>query len=1571
MRPNPTRPNPHKGLLLLTTLAFTGSAFAQVAGSGVITTLPSGTTSGTGANPTTVIVNGPQSIVDWTPTNAPVGGVIDFLPAGNTLDFVGDAPGYIVLNRFTGSSGTPITDQIAINGTINSRAGSVSGLRGGNIWFYNAGGILIGSSGVLNVGSLVLTSNDIDVVGGLNPGGTIRFRGSNGNVAPITVNGAINASNDGNSGSSYVALVSPRIVQAGAVRVDGSAAYVAAEQADIAINSGLFDINVLVGAQGGNAIVHTGSTTGPAHEQGDTDQNRIYMVAIPKNDAVTMLVSGQVGYDDAVSAQTDSEGAVILSAGYNISDGEVTGSPLTAAAANISIDATIFRSDTSARASGAIVAQPQGTVSPSPPGTPPGNMLPPQSLIAVEGNGFFVGDRSVSLSLSTGQSLDVAGSLTIQSGGRVGVPGDTSVTVSGGRLTVGGGLTITAAGETNPVTETIQGGTANLTVNDGTVDVTNGILVEADGGNDLDSPFGDGRGGTATIDLLGGTINATDIRASAIGYGGTGSTGNDADPANIIPGGPGGLGMGGSASITIDGTADVTVNDISADATGTGGMGGFFTNQFSFDGVPGTPGVGGEGVGGTAVINVNGGTLTAANNVIADASGIGGSGGSSYFSSSSGSNIGVGTGGTGGTGRGGNATVSLSTPIADGNLINSIARGLGGEGGSHNVGGDGGEGRGGDAQIIVTGFNAGTLAVIVDAVGQGGDGGQANDGNGGNGGQGFGGVARSLVQGIEGRLAVLDGYFRTDGFGGNGGNGAISSQSNAPPVGPRGGNGGRGTGGTMELVARDQSSLLIDTDGVIAGLSSGGTGGNGGAGASNFNGGIGGNGGDGGAGTGGSVNLIADGGTITSDGRSVAVEVAGTSGSGGPGGAGSSSDGSQGALSTTTGGNVLFQTIGGPNGGGITLGATEIAASGDSAGRVVFRGDGAITMDSLSIVVAGEAPPTNNNLDTGTAGIFFAPTGDGSITTLADMELTTDSSIGIYAQGGGTVEAQGSMTLNAGDQVDIRHSARAGSTPTISAAGDVSITAGRTVNSATGTLIAASNLTIDGATGITGDRMTATGTTRLNSADGNIAINALLSSEPIDASGNAISIGGDNMVFANLTTDVGDAIVSGNELFVINGNVAGRAALTSTGEQLTVDTLTAGSADLRATNGALLLQGNVTTTGALTAEAEASILVNGIVIGSSVSLASSDIEIGAAARIGAEQTVSVRNNDAARQTFVGGTGTRDGFHVDAEELTRLFGTNIEVVAPARLAGGGGSTGAAIPPDVIIDTFTMTGGSSNANIGANGSLTIRTPGRMRVIGNVQLTGLANDNGLNLFADNAIEVILGQGSIRLLNGSNPAGRLTLASSDVIVATPAAMTDIGTASTTRAINTRLGENDGVTLDAGALFARGMTVSVARGFYVQNSGTGTDPGQRRGLTFGEGGLAISTGSAAPRIVINGVYLGPNGQITGLDTIPFLTIMPQSNGRPGNIDPRSTLNGCLISNPLACNTGNVDFEDPFPVQDVIEEEVNGDEDERNGNDLPTPLITIREIDALIGEPLLDDPVTGAGNDDLWAAPSE
>ncbi|HWT41408.1 MAG TPA: hypothetical protein VN152_02080, partial [Sphingopyxis sp.] len=392
----------------LTALAYGGPALAQVNANPVFVDVGVGTSvsNNGGTNTTTVTVTQNQSVINWVPTDtAPTGSAIDLLPTGENWNFIGTGD-YTVLNRFVNGGGGSLSREIALNGTVNSYVGSTTGPRGGNIWFYNAGGILIGATGVINVGSLILSANDISTTGT-----TIRFNGTAGSTSAITVNGAINANKVGNPGGSYVALVAPRVVQAGAVRVDGSAAYVAAEVADIRINNGLFDINVTRGVEGGNVITHTGTTTGPGHQDGDIDQNRIYMVAIPKNDAVTMLVSGTIGYDDAVSA-TEVDGGVRLSAGYNVVGGELAAMPANATAANITAGDTRFLSGTIARASNVFAAQPTQPL----PGSPP--PMSSAGQFFVEGSGTFIGDASSTVSIGANQSGGATGTFTVQSGGR-------------------------------------------------------------------------------------------------------------------------------------------------------------------------------------------------------------------------------------------------------------------------------------------------------------------------------------------------------------------------------------------------------------------------------------------------------------------------------------------------------------------------------------------------------------------------------------------------------------------------------------------------------------------------------------------------------------------------------------------------------------------------------------------------------------------------------------------------------------------------------------------------------------------------------------------------------------------------------------------------------------------------------------------------------------------------------------------------------------------------------------------------------------------------------------------------
>ncbi|MBB5685848.1 hypothetical protein [Sphingobium boeckii] len=489
---------------------------------------------------------------------------------------------------------------------------------------------------------------------------------------------------------------------------------------------------------------------------------------------------------------------------------------------------------------------------------------------------------------------------------------------------------------------------------------------------------------------------------------------------------------------------------------------------------------------------------------------------------------------------------------------------------------------------------------------------------------------------------------------------------------------------------------------------------------------------------------------------------------------------------------------------------------------------------------------------------------------------------------------------------------------------------------------------------------------------------------------------------------IDDLIVRGGAVALIAGNTS--AAPASTGDITITNLTTLGDASLRAANGSVVVSrdidtggvvtalartitlatlGDVTiaqataTNGALGITAEGTATFQGIASGASVSVVSGDIVIGTAGRIGTAGTtqfLELRNGDAGRRSYIGGASTTNGYSLSADEMTRLFSNDITVRAPSFSAQGQTSVGSTRPPDVIVGAFTLNAGTNAngapGNLGTNGTLRIETPGKLRVNGAVSLTGLGTGARFEIAGDDALEVINGAGSIDMRGANNAlAGVLELSSDDIIVATQGAITDVGAATTTGAIDTRLALNDGLTSDDGVLRAGGIAVSVTGGFYVQNTGatsTATGAAQydsRRGFTVGAGGLSIDTAGATSRIVINGRQVNPadGGFFTGLDFVSRVTINDQITGRTG-FDAASTINGCIITATGSC----VSFQEelPIPTRDVVEKPVNPDED-GFGNNLPTSIIELGDFENFGFEPLIDEPVTGAGNDDFWTPDCE
>ena len=185
-----------------------------------------------------------------------------------------------------------------------------------------------------------------------------------------------------------------------------------------------------------------------------------------------------------------------------------------------------------------------------------------------------------------------------------------------------------------------------------------------------------------------------------------------------------------------------------------------------------------------------------------------------------------------------------------------------------------------------------------------------------------------------------------------------------------------------------------------------------------------------------------------------------------------------------------------------------------------------------------------------------------------------------------------------------------------------------------------------------------------------------------------------------------------------------------------------------------------------------------------------------------------------------------------------------------------------------------------------------------------------------------------------------------------------------------------------------------LASTLIIQNTGIATtaanrDYSGRRGFTVGAGGFTIVQGSSNPvRIAINGRQVGERtplgaptigGFVTGLDMISLIRIVSAGSQlssvfqapasgiptaeqlalAPRLFDTTSTVNGCAITGGSGCRVVPND-----PIRDILLADFG---EGSIGNLLPLSLVQLREYVTPGDEPLIDEPVTGAGDDDLWS----
>lgn len=991
------------GLALATALVAAGPAIRAQSFQATPTATFGSVTIDTGPTTTAITVSGPSAVINWTPTDsAPTGGPIIFQTSGTTATFSNGVSGpadFAVLNRIipTGSN-----RPIQFNGEVISQIQSaVAGPRpGGTVFFYSPGGILIGSSAIFNVGNLVLTTSDLgfDAAGNFDTNGSYVFQPATVPGSRISVaNGAqITASQDG----SYLALVAPNIENNGRIEVNGSAALVAADAATMTFSpSGLFDIEVTSGSSSsGLAILNTGTITGAAAS--GINVHRIYMVAVPKNDALTMAIGAgsSLGFDIAGAADVDGN-AIVLSAGRDVIGGNVQ---FGASPGGGTGSANIIGSDSFI--SSALEAQATG-------GIQFGAQTPDGLIFASDVFLRSTGGSSILFAQGTG-FVNVAGNLQLR--------GD----VFG----------------TNAANPAVAVGADLLALDGGTITIAGSALLSASavGGFTLqpDTSGGDGIGGLARIEAFNGssiTIGG-DAILQAFGEGG-GSQVGDAG---------GGSGFGGIARVTAGGPQASLIS-----------IGGSLETDTSGYGAAGTGCVscltdGGSGIGGQTRIEANSAsTITIDNTMRLKSRGDGaggrtgpggeGRGGAANMLATSGANLRLGpvvvdvsaVGGTSET-LGGNATggqVNISSTGADGggirmfeaiNIFANATAGVGDE-----PGGIGGAAEGGQVLISVqdtTRFDMrGSLRANADAFttfGYGGVG-EAVGGrvtvetrNGGEldvfqnlelaadarGGIAFGGLTAGNARGGSTEVLAQGGTITVQ-------SGSLLSANGTGGDQFEGGNGGAGRGGLARVATGIGGSIAFANALTVQANGTGGVG-------------LGGPGGAGGLGLGGEARVALAGGEMTA---SASLEVL-ANGFGGRGFAsGGTGEGGR-TLVDIAGANLLASGIttfaavgvGGETGFSIPTGTAgqgkggTVSLSADLS-SVVLGALAGVTFDASGVAGTGLAPGNAQG------GVVSIRADAATITTPGEMRVLAEGagSGGGFGQGDGGIGAGGSIFLTA------------------------------------------------------------------------------------------------------------------------------------------------------------------------------------------------------------------------------------------------------------------------------------------------------------------------------------------------------------------------------------------------------------------------------------------------------------------------------------------------------------------------------------------------------------------------------
>ena len=252
-----------------------------VSSSGINTTIATTVTGGT-VTGRTITQTGARAVINWSSLD---------VASGHTLTFNQLDASSIVLNRVVGSTNVPIA-RSQIDGTISAN---------GQVWILNPAGVLVGTTGQVNVAGFLATT--LAIADGDFTAAKDVFTSSGNSTSEIINRGQITTSR-------YAALAGDRVENSGLVQANLGTVFLGSGQA-LAIS--FTSDNLISFAVSASAIGSTGGLLNAAGGQLIANGGRVLMTAR----AAATAAGAVINVEGLVQAQTASSvnGQIVLDAG--------------------------------------------------------------------------------------------------------------------------------------------------------------------------------------------------------------------------------------------------------------------------------------------------------------------------------------------------------------------------------------------------------------------------------------------------------------------------------------------------------------------------------------------------------------------------------------------------------------------------------------------------------------------------------------------------------------------------------------------------------------------------------------------------------------------------------------------------------------------------------------------------------------------------------------------------------------------------------------------------------------------------------------------------------------------------------------------------------------------------------------------------------------------------------------------------------------------------------------------------------------------------------------------------------